>query len=494
MRQRVVIALALAAEPELIVADEPTTALDVSIQAQIIALLKRLCREHGTAVMLVTHDMGVIAETADRVAVMYAGRIAEIGPVREVIHHPPHPYTAGLMGSIPAMDDDARAPAADRRRDAAAERHSRGLRLQPALPAGRSSAAARERPEPAATPGATRAACWLHAQRAGRRLSGVRLSGATTAGRGRATSRKTFDVSAPWLNRVLERKPRQFAARGRRRQLRHRKRRDAGAGRRVGLRQVHRGAPARRACTRRRAARCASTARTRAVLSIAGRARALRRRMQMIFQDPYASLNPRWRVLRHRRRADPRASAWSATTPALRARVGELLHVGGPGARPTREKFPHQFSGGQRQRISIARALATQPEFLVCDEPTSALDVSVQAQMLNLMKDLQRQQRPDLPVHLAQPRGGAPRQRPGRRDVPRPARRAGRQGASCSRAPRHPYTRMLLDAIPDIHMTRPRAHAGAGRGAEPAEPADAAAPSTRAARTPTSAARPSGRR
>jgi peptide/nickel transport system ATP-binding protein len=106
MRQRVVLALALAAEPRLIVADEPTTALDVSIQAQIIALLQRLAREHGTSVMLVTHDMGVIAETCDRVAVMYAGRIVEIGPVQQVIHHPAHPYTRGLMGSIPAMDED----------------------------------------------------------------------------------------------------------------------------------------------------------------------------------------------------------------------------------------------------------------------------------------------------------------------------------------------------------------------------------------------------
>ena len=106
MRQRVVIALALAAQPRLIVADEPTTALDVSIQAQIIALLKKLAKEQGAAVMLVTHDMGVIAETCDRVAVMYAGRIAELGPVHEVIHHPAHPYSRGLMGSIPAMDED----------------------------------------------------------------------------------------------------------------------------------------------------------------------------------------------------------------------------------------------------------------------------------------------------------------------------------------------------------------------------------------------------
>jgi peptide/nickel transport system ATP-binding protein len=104
MRQRVVIALALAAEPKLIVADEPTTALDVSIQAQIISLLKRLTREHGAAVMLVTHDMGVIAEASDRVAVMYAGRIVEVGPVQQVIHEPAHPYTVGLMGSIPSMD------------------------------------------------------------------------------------------------------------------------------------------------------------------------------------------------------------------------------------------------------------------------------------------------------------------------------------------------------------------------------------------------------
>ena len=106
MRQRVVIALALAAEPQLIVADEPTTALDVSIQAQIISLIRRLCKEHGTAVMLVTHDMGVIAETCDRVAVMYAGRIVEVGPVADVIHRPSHPYTVGLMGSIPAMDEE----------------------------------------------------------------------------------------------------------------------------------------------------------------------------------------------------------------------------------------------------------------------------------------------------------------------------------------------------------------------------------------------------
>ena len=161
MRQRVVIALALAAEPRLIVADEPTTALDVSIQAQIISLLKRLCHDHGAAVMLVTHDMGVIAESCDRVAVMYAGRIAEIGPVHDVIHAPAHPYTVGLMGSIPAMDED-------RERllqiDGAMPRLTAipsGCAFNPRCP--KVFARCRvERPDllPA---GATRAACWLHA-------------------------------------------------------------------------------------------------------------------------------------------------------------------------------------------------------------------------------------------------------------------------------------------------------------------------------------------
>ena len=161
MRQRVVIALALAAQPELIVADEPTTALDVSIQAQIIALLKKLTQEHGAAVMLVTHDMGVIAEACDRVAVMYAGRIVEIGPVAEVIHHPAHPYTAGLMGSIPSMDIE---------RERLMQIDGAMPRLN-AIPSGCAfnprcpqvfERCRRERPDlmPA---GATRAACWLHA-------------------------------------------------------------------------------------------------------------------------------------------------------------------------------------------------------------------------------------------------------------------------------------------------------------------------------------------
>jgi len=160
MRQRVVIALALAAEPKLIIADEPTTALDVSIQAQIIALLKKLCRDHGTAVMLVTHDMGVIAETADRVAVMYAGRIVEVGPVADVIHRPQHPYTVGLMGSIPSLVTET---------ERLAQIDGSMPRLN-AIPAGCAfnprctrvfDRCRRERPD-LATVLTTQAACWLH--------------------------------------------------------------------------------------------------------------------------------------------------------------------------------------------------------------------------------------------------------------------------------------------------------------------------------------------
>ena len=164
MRQRVVIALALAAEPQLIVADEPTTALDVSIQAQIISLLKKVCKDRGAAVMLITHDMGVIAETCDRVAVLYAGRVAEIGPVHQVINHPAHPYTAGLMASIPDMDGD-------RERlnqiDGAMPRLNAipsGCAFNPRCP--KAFDRCRQETPELIQAGANRAACWLHSESA----------------------------------------------------------------------------------------------------------------------------------------------------------------------------------------------------------------------------------------------------------------------------------------------------------------------------------------
>ena len=260
---------------------------------------------------------------------------------------------------------------------------------------------------------------------------------------------KTFDVSAPWLNRVVERKPRQFVhavdgvsfsiERGKTLALVG----ESGCGKStvarllVGLYEPTRG-DVRFDGQPTDAAQNAADVRT------------LRRRMQMIFQDPYASLNPRWKVLDIV--GEPlREHGLVPGADALRAKVSELLLSVGLAAADC-EKFPHQFSGGQRQRISIARALATQPEFLVCDEPTSALDVSVQAQVLNIMKDLQRERgltylfiSHNLAVvrHVADDVGVMYL---GRLVEVSPKK-------LLFSAPRHPYTRMLLDAIPDIHMS-----------------------------------------
>ncbi len=465
MRQRVVIALALAAEPRLIVADEPTTALDVSVQAQIIGLLKRLCRERGAAVVLITHDMGVIAETCDRVAVMYAGRVAEIGAVDAVIHRSAHPYSAGLMASIPDIDgDDERLHQIDGsmpRLNAIPSGCAYHPRCAQALPR-----CAQQRPELQAV-GQGLAACWLiDAQVTLQSQSASPLPRPKPAPTVLATPNnrspsigfapdsaplvqvrdlaRHFDVSAPWLNRMLERQPRQWLhavdgvdfaiERGQTMALVG----ESGCGKStvarllVGLYQPSRGQ--------------VQFDGQDAHAAFAGRdALVLRRRIQMIFQDPYASLNPRWTVgdvvaepLREHGLAPTRAAAQDAV-------VGLLQSVGLGAA--DLGKYPHQFSGGQRQRISIARALATAPEFLVCDEPTSALDVSVQAQVLNLMGDLQRARgltylfiSHNLAVvrHVSDQVGVMYL---GRLVEVAPTPRLFGQ-------PRHPYTRMLIDAIP----------------------------------------------
>ena len=263
---------------------------------------------------------------------------------------------------------------------------------------------------------------------------------------------KTFDVSAPWLNRFVERKQRQFVhavddvaftiARGTTLALVG----ESGCGKSTVARLL---------------VGLYSPTRGRVLfdgIDTAGKGRptSVRRRMQMIFQDPYASLNPRWKVqdivaepLREHGFAEGRSGA--ENDRQLRVRVAELLQSVGLAAADA-EKYPHQFSGGQRQRISIARALATQPEFLVCDEPTSALDVSVQAQVLNIMKDLQGKFGLSylfISHNLAVVRHVA--DRVGVMYLGRIVEIADK--ATLFAAPRHPYTRMLLDAIPDIHMS-----------------------------------------
>ena len=266
---------------------------------------------------------------------------------------------------------------------------------------------------------------------------------------------KRFEVSAPWLNRVVERKARQFVhavddvaftiERGTTLALVG----ESGCGKStvarllVGLYAPSGG----------------RIVYDQVDITTANRPTALRRRMQMIFQDPYASLNPRWKVqdivaeplLEHGLAGPSSGTSPGTPTEDLKQRVGELLRMVGLAAADA-SKFPHQFSGGQRQRISIARALATHPEFLVCDEPTSALDVSVQAQVLNIMKDLQREQGLTylfISHNLAVVRHVS--DQVGVMYLGRIVEIAAK--ATLFSAPRHPYTRMLLDAIPDIHMS-----------------------------------------
>lgn len=401
MRQRVAIALALCAEPELIIADEPTTALDVSVQAQIIALLRRVCKERGAAAMLITHDMGVIAETADRVMVMYQGRVLETGPVRQVLDAPQQPYTQVLMGAIPSV-------------------HHRVQRLPvPEVGGGPAAPAVPWQPgagaqEPAAALLEVRDLC------------------------------KEFDLSSGWLARLLAREDKKIlkAVDGVGFSIRK--------GSTFGL--VGESGSGKSTVARMVAGLTPPTSGT--VLfdgvdkwSPAAQTVAMRRRFQMIFQDPYASLNPRWTV--QELIAEPlQVLALTAGKDETAERVQEALRRVRMKPDDAR-KYPHQFSGGQRQRIAIARALASRPEFIICDEPTSALDVSVQAQVLNLMRDLQEEFgltylliSHNLAVirHMCDDIGVMQRGR---------LVETGEAGAVLD-APQHAYTRALMAAVPDM--------------------------------------------
>lgn len=345
MRQRVAIALALCAEPELIIADEPTTALDVSVQAQIIALLRKVCKERGAAAMLITHDMGVIAETADRVMVMYHGRVLETGAVRQVLDAPRDPYTQVLMAAIPSV-------------------HQRVERLPV--------------PEVGGGPVA-KAVPWTPKE--------VAADASTANVRPLVEVKdlcKDYDLSAGWLARLLAREEKKILKAADHVSFNIRK------GTTFGL--VGESGSGKSTVARMVAGLTPPTCGT--ILfdgvdkwSPAAQTVAMRRRFQMIFQDPYASLNPRWTV--EQLIAEPLVVLGiTQTKEETAARVQEALRR--VRMKPDDvTKYPHQFSGGQRQRIAVARALASQPEFIICDEPTSALDVSVQAQVLNLMRDLQ---------------------------------------------------------------------------------------------------------
>jgi peptide/nickel transport system ATP-binding protein len=338
MRQRAVIALALCSNPELIIADEPTTALDVSVQAQILQLIRSLARERRIGVMLVTHDMGVIAQVTDRVAVMQGGKLVELGPTLQVLQRPEHPYSRALISVVPRMD-------AKRERFPVA---GLGGDVDAALEwlAGGHQAAIATRDGP---------------------LVELRHVGMTYGGRNGLLIRSSGFTALSGIDLSIERGEILGLAG------------ESGSGKSTIARIL-----------------AGLTPPTHGTLlfdgnEVFGASHAIRseirRQTQMVFQDPYSSLNPRMKVadilaeplLHHR---------FVGNAAAARSVVAELLAaVGLPADAALR--YPHAFSGGQRQRISIARALASRPRFLICDEPTSALDVSIQAQILNLMKDLQ---------------------------------------------------------------------------------------------------------
>ena len=469
MRQRVVIALALCADPKLIIADEPTTALDVSIQAQIINLLKGLCSQYDTAIMLVTHDMGVIAETADRVAVMYAGRIGEIGPVADIIQQPKLPYTVGLMGSIPAIGENVERLI---QIDGSMPRLNAlpsGCRFHPRCPSAFANCAT-ARPELIET-GSSQVACWLYDKEKGQGKS----IGSETREKKPLTVTKTtrqpantllqveglkqyFDVSPPLLTRLLERTGRKYV--------------HAVDGLDFTINRGETfGLVGESGCGKSTVARAIvglykATAGSIGFSYSGNGKHDDKDPVQMIFQDPHASLNPRWRVREIVAEAIPEGTA--STKQEITARVGELLAQVGLAAEDAR-KYPHEFSGGQRQRISIARALAGEPEFLVCDEPTSALDVSVQAQILNLMVDLQRRMgltylfiSHDLAVvnHIST--------KVGVMYLGRLVEWADTQTLFSN--PQHPYTRMLLESIPDLSNIGTKRSQVAGEVPSPINP------------------------
>ncbi|EKO3779884.1 ABC transporter ATP-binding protein [Vibrio metschnikovii] len=346
MRQRVVIAIALAGEPDLIIADEPTTALDVSIQDQILSLIRDLCKKNNVGCMLVTHDMGVVSNVTDRVAVMYRGDLVEFGPTAKVLGDPDHPYTRSLISAVPRSD----------------------MKLDRFPLVSYIEQASELAPLDIKTH-------WLGQSQDQRAYTGPLLNVEqvnlrfVTKDSLFASRREYVQASNNVSFQVHEGET--FGLVG-----------ESGSGKSTiarviaGLYQPNEG-------------RVTFEGIDLTALKSEKQRRPIRRQMQMVFQNPYTSMNPRMKVMDII--AEPiRFHHLTDNESQTRQIVHDLLEYVGLG-RMAGVKYPHEFSGGQRQRISIARALATRPRLLICDEPTSALDVSVQAQILNLLKDLQQE-------------------------------------------------------------------------------------------------------
>jgi peptide/nickel transport system ATP-binding protein len=316
-RQRVMIAMALALEPKLLIADEPTTALDVTTQAQILKLLDNLRHKHGTAVLFITHDMGVVAEIADRIAVLEKGVLVEEGTADQVLGAPRHPYTRKLLAAVPSLTPPERAPLADLTPVLSVEGLGKVYRKRSFFGGGREVRAAQD-------------ISFTLARGETLGLVGESGSGKSTVGR--------------CCLRLIEPDGGRIALSGQ------------------GVGDL--------------------------VLSDLGASalRKHRKRIQMVFQDPFASLNPRQTV--GRIISDGPVAHGVPRSEAI-AKAKTLLELVGLSANAV-DRYPHEFSGGQRQRIGIARALALEPDVLVADEAVSALDVSVQAQILTLIKEIQQ--------------------------------------------------------------------------------------------------------
>ena len=396
LRQRAMIAMAMVSRPDLLIADEPTTALDVTTQAQVLDLIKRLQAETGLSVILVTHDLGVVANMADRVVVMRRGKVVEAGPTAAILTRPGHGYTRALIAAAPEIpvqtEGDLGAPE---------DPIFWARALSKTYPGRRRNFGAPD-PEVAAV----------------RDVELIVGRGETLAVVGESGSGKT--TVAKMMLRAEEPDP----------------------GAEVGFR--------------------GADGETLDVLALRGEAlKAFRARVQIVFQDPYASLSPRMTV--RDILTEPLHVHSRGNWTDQRARAAELMtrvglspdHLG---------RYPHAFSGGQRQRISIARALALQPELLVCDEPTSALDVSVQKQVLDLLKQLQDELNlsylfisHDLTV-VADLADRVAVMRAGRIVEQGPA-------AALFGDPRHPYTRALIAASPEPDLSRRLDLAAVARGA-----------------------------
>ncbi|CAN7373897.1 ABC transporter ATP-binding protein [Paraburkholderia sp. DD10] len=412
-RQRVMIAMAVACRPRLLIADEPTTALDVTIQAHILELLDGLRRELSMSLLLITHDLGIVAQHADRVAVMLAGEKVEEAPVARLFTQPQHPYTRGLLGASLNLADDL---------------HYRGWKL----PEIRHGIGEDGKPTFAVVPRSVR-----NGQYVADKETNAHAGGPNAAAED-ALLLELQDVRIDYPQRHGKTTLRAVdgvslqIARGETVGLVG----ESGCGKSTLSKAIMRLVPAAGGAIRLRG--------TDLVPLGERELRPLRRHVQMVFQDPYASLNPRRTI------ADILDTVLVVNgignAQQRRTRIATMLdRVGLPSSALGR--FPHEFSGGQRQRIGIARALVLEPDLLICDEPVSALDVSIQAQILNLLVDLKRDLglaylfiSHDLSVvryiadrvHVMQ--AGRIVESGHQRDI--------------WRAPQHPYTRTLLEAIP----------------------------------------------